>query len=113
MKYVQTSKQMHTLLYILLRWYGCFCVTYRRVLDWMIVIVHTLYTVIGATGNYSAIAILHTSKFPVAHTLGFSVYTSRILATDFITVSLSLQITHEVFFAPPNYSLAIILQLPT
>jgi hypothetical protein len=26
---------------------------------------------------------------------------------------LSLQITHEVFFAPPNSSLAIILQLPT
>jgi hypothetical protein len=28
-------------------------------------------------------------------------------------VSLSLQITHEVFFAPPNSFLAIILQLPT
>jgi hypothetical protein len=32
--------------------------------------------------QYSAIAILHTFQFTVAHTLGFSVLTSRILATD-------------------------------
>jgi hypothetical protein len=31
----------------------------------------------------------------------------------FVTVSLSLQITHEVFYSQPNYFLAIILQLPT
>jgi hypothetical protein len=42
-----------------------------------------LYTVLGNTGNYSAIAVLHTLKFTVTHyTLGFSVFTSRILATD-------------------------------
>jgi hypothetical protein len=34
------------------------------------------------TGNYSSIAILHTLQFPVAHALGFSVFTSRILWTD-------------------------------
>jgi hypothetical protein len=33
--------------------------------------------------QYSAITILHTFKFTVTHTLGFSVFTSRILATDF------------------------------
>jgi hypothetical protein len=33
-------------------------------------------------GQYSAIAILHTLQFTVAHALGFSVFTSRILATD-------------------------------
>jgi hypothetical protein len=32
--------------------------------------------------QYSAIAILHTSQFTVTHALGFSVFTSRILATD-------------------------------
>jgi hypothetical protein len=32
--------------------------------------------------QYSAIAILHTSQFTVAHALGFSVFTCRILATD-------------------------------
>jgi hypothetical protein len=53
----------------------------------------------------------HTLQFTVAHALGFSVFTSRILATDFITVSLSLQITHEGFFSQPNSLLAIILQL--
>jgi hypothetical protein len=41
-----------------------------------------------------------------------SVFTSHILATDFVTVSLSLQITHEVFLSQPNSFLAIILQLP-
>jgi hypothetical protein len=32
--------------------------------------------------QYRAIAILHTFRFTVAHALGFSVFTSRILATD-------------------------------
>jgi hypothetical protein len=32
--------------------------------------------------QYSAIADLHTSQFTVVHVLGFSVFTSRILATD-------------------------------
>jgi hypothetical protein len=32
--------------------------------------------------QYSAIAILHTSQFTVTHALGFSVFISRILATD-------------------------------
>jgi hypothetical protein len=57
-------------------------VTYRRVLDWMIGFIDNLYTVIGTTGNYSAIADLHTLEFIVTHALGFSVFTSRILATD-------------------------------
>jgi hypothetical protein len=48
----------------------------------MIEFVDTLYTQLATTGNYSAIADLHTLQFTVAHTLGFSVFTSRILATD-------------------------------
>jgi hypothetical protein len=44
----------------------------------------------------------HTLQFTVTHALGFSVFTSRILATDFITALLALRITHEVFFSQPN-----------
>jgi hypothetical protein len=66
---------------------GC-CI--RRVLDWMIGYTDALYIQLGTTGNYSAIADLHTLYFTVTHALGFSVFTSRTLATDFITASLSL-----------------------
>jgi hypothetical protein len=62
--------------------------------------------------QYSATADPHTLQFTVTHALGFSVFTSRILATDFITVSLTLQITYKVLFAPSNSFIAIILQLP-
>jgi hypothetical protein len=50
--------------------------------------------------KYSAIADLHTFHFTVAHALGFSVFTSRFLATDLntetITISLdyTLQVLH-------------------
>jgi hypothetical protein len=40
------------------------------------------FTQFGTTGHYSAIAILHTFQFTVTHALGFSIVTSRILATD-------------------------------
>jgi 3-deoxy-D-arabino-heptulosonate 7-phosphate (DAHP) synthase class II len=54
---------------------------YRQVLDWMIGFIDTLDTVLGTTGNYSAIADLHTLQFTVTHALGFSVFTSHIQAT--------------------------------
>jgi hypothetical protein len=60
-----------------------FGVTYRRVSgsdDW---IYCTLYIhTIRDYRQYSAIAVLHTFQFTVAHALEFSVFTSRILATD-------------------------------
>jgi hypothetical protein len=56
-------------------------VTYRRVLDWMIGFIDTLYTQLGTTGSYSAIE-LHTLQFSVTHALPFSGFTSRILAPD-------------------------------
>jgi hypothetical protein len=52
--------------------------------------------------QYSSIDILHTFQFAVAHAVGFTVFTSRILPTDFHTVSLALQTTPKVFFASPN-----------
>jgi hypothetical protein len=42
----------------------------------------TYKTGLWAAGNYSAITILHTLQFTVAHVLGFPVFTSRILATE-------------------------------
>jgi hypothetical protein len=48
----------------------------------MIGFIDTLFTQLGTTGNYIAIADLNTLQYTVAHTLGFSVFTSRILATD-------------------------------
>jgi hypothetical protein len=44
---------------------GC---DYKRVLDGMIEFIDTLYTPLGTTGNYSAIADLHTLQFTVTHT---------------------------------------------
>jgi hypothetical protein len=48
----------------------------------MIGFIDTLYTPLGTTGNYSAIYDLRTLQLTVTHALGFSVFTSRILATD-------------------------------
>jgi hypothetical protein len=55
---------------------------YRRVLGWMIGFIDTLFTQLGTTGNYSAIADLHTLQFTMTHALLFTVLTSRILVTD-------------------------------
>jgi hypothetical protein len=87
---------------------------YRWVLDWVIGFIDTLFThTTRDYRQYSPVSILHTLQFTVAQALVFSAFTSRILATDFITVSLSHQITYEVFFSQSNSFLAIILQLPT
>jgi hypothetical protein len=47
----------------------------------MIGFVDTLYTQLGTTDNYD-IAVLHTFQFTVTHAPEFSVFTSRIQATD-------------------------------
>jgi hypothetical protein len=57
--------------------------------------------------QHNAIADVHTLQFTVTHALGFSVFISRILTTDTDTVSLSLQITHEVLFSQPDSFLAV------
>jgi hypothetical protein len=85
-------------------------VTVRRGMDRMIGFADTLYTVLGTTGNNSAIADLHTLQFTVTHALGFSVFTSRILVTDFnkrIIPAHCNYSTHDVYFAQPNFFLAI------
>jgi hypothetical protein len=51
------------------------CVAYRRVLDLLTPYAHN-------SGLQAIISDLHTLHFTVAHALGFSVFISRILATD-------------------------------
>jgi hypothetical protein len=45
---------------------------------------------------YSAIADLHTCQFTVAHALGFSVFSSRLLAAD-LNKEISISNQYEVF----------------
>jgi hypothetical protein len=50
-------------------------------MDWLIGFI----VLIHSARNYKY-ADLHTLEFTVTHPLGFSVFTSRVLATDFNTV---------------------------
>jgi uncharacterized membrane protein len=45
--------------------------------------------------QYSAIADLHTFQFTIVHALGFSVSTSRLLATD-LSTEISTQVTTNI-----------------
>jgi hypothetical protein len=56
---------------------------YRRGIDWMNGFIDHLYTRLGTTGNYSAIAVLHNSQItvPTKHFPACCVLTSRFLAT--------------------------------
>jgi hypothetical protein len=49
-------------------------ITYRRVFDWVIGFIDTLYTPLGTTANYSAISILQTFQFTATHALGFCLH---------------------------------------
>jgi hypothetical protein len=46
--------------------------------------------------QYSAIADLHTFQLTVAQALGFSVFTSRILATDLNTEIITVSLNHTL-----------------
>jgi hypothetical protein len=63
----------------------------------MIGFVDTSCTQLGTTGNYSAIADLqHTLEFSVTHTLGSTIFTSRILETDFNIVIIPVSLSHTL-----------------
>jgi hypothetical protein len=56
-----------------------------RGFDWLMGFINALYIhTVRDYRQYSAIAILHTLQFTVTYALGFSVFTSRILATDLL-----------------------------
>jgi hypothetical protein len=69
----------------------------------MIGFISTSVTISLNYNQYSAIADLHTSQFTVAHALGFSVSTSRLLATDLNTET-STSNHYEVFSPLPVQS---------
>jgi hypothetical protein len=63
-------------------WYIVTCrAEYRRVLEWIIGFIAPYAFTTRDYRQYSAISILHTFQFTVTHALGFSVFTSRLLAT--------------------------------
>jgi hypothetical protein len=70
-------------------------VTYRLVLDWMIGFIDTLYTPLG-TQAITVLSLIYTlySSPLYTHKLGFSVFTSRILATHFNTGTITVSLNH-------------------
>jgi hypothetical protein len=69
---LRVTTNSNLILYILSR-VGVLCVTCRWGLHWMMGFIDTLYAALGTTRDYISIG---------THVLGFSVFTSRILATD-------------------------------
>jgi hypothetical protein len=82
----------------------------------------TAYTHHSEVHVITPLSLISTLQFTVTHTLGFSIFTRRILATDFNTVIIpfslnhTLQISlhysaHKVFSSQLNFFLAISSQL--
>jgi hypothetical protein len=69
----------------------------KRILDWMIGFIDTLYIELGTKRNYSATAISILYNSPLHKHYGAQ--SSLVVTWQRITVPLSLQITHEVFFS--------------
>jgi hypothetical protein len=78
-----------------------------RGLDWMTGFI-TLIHLASNYKRYCVIANLHTLQFTVTHTLGFSVFTSRNLATDFNTNYTNLTVT-EAHIKSSLHSVIILL----
>jgi hypothetical protein len=68
----------------------------------MIGFISTLVTISLNYSQYIAIADLHNLQFTVAHALRFSVSTSRLLATDINTETITSN-NYEVFLSSTNF----------
>jgi hypothetical protein len=73
-----------------------------RVLVWMIGFISTSVTTFLNYIYNSAIAYLYNLQFAVADALGFSVFTSRLLATDLNTEIITSN-HYEVFLSSTNF----------
>jgi hypothetical protein len=56
-------------------------VNYKTFLNWMTGFIDLLHIELGIKGN-TALSLIYTLQFTVTHALGYTVFTSRILATD-------------------------------
>jgi hypothetical protein len=81
-------------------------------MDWMIGFIDHLHTPLRTTNNYSAVADLHTLRFTITHTLGFSVFTSLILATDFNTVIIPVLLYLQYTQSSANFKTLLRFTLP-
>jgi hypothetical protein len=91
---------------------SCLCVVafisdYKLVFGFVNRFIDTLYIHIVRNYRYhNSTEILHTFQFAVAHALGFIVFTSRVLATDFsqcycnFTSELKPTLYHLMHFLP-------------
>jgi hypothetical protein len=68
--------------------------------DWMVRFIAPYTFTTRDCRQYSAIADLHYSQFTVTHALVFSVFTSRILATDFNSLTITTAHMESSFHSP-------------
>jgi hypothetical protein len=101
----ENSRRLSVRLRMKISGFRGFCVTYRLVLDWVIGFIDAPYThsELQAVTAISLIYV-HALQFTVTRALWFSAYTSRILATDFISLTVTSNHTDWSASRPGRYT---------